>query len=362
MKNKKVIISGANGQDGAYMIRFLLKNTECDILAAVRRTSQPILGNIKDSLNNPRVKLVHLDLNDVHSITTLIKNEQPDFFINLGASTFVPDSWNQPALVMQTNAISLIHILEAVREFIPTCRVYSAGSSEQWGDVLNSPQDETTPMRPRSIYGVSKCAASHICKVYRESYGLYVVHGILLNHESELRQSCFVTRKITQGVARICHAIKNKTPFKPIELGNLDAQRDWSHSEDFVYGIWLMMNQNEPKDYVLSSDETHSVREFVELAFKESGIGQLCCWYKGAKPENEIYGFTYFDSDGEPVVMPVVIINSKFYRPAEVQLLHGCSQKIRQELGWQPKVSFQELVRRMVRHDIETTLDHSEKN
>lgn len=370
---KKVIVTGATGQDGSYMIEYLLKNTDNTVIAAVRRTSQAILSNLKDVIGNPRLKLVTTDLNDVHSVTSLIRDEKPDYFVNFGASAFVPDSWNSPAQVMQTNSVALIHILEAIRQFAPQCRTYSAGSSEQWGNVLYSPQDEKHPPRPRSIYGVSKVAAGMICKVYRESYGLYVVHGILLNHESERRQDYYVSRKVTKGVARIAKAINEGKLFEPIELGNLDAKRDWSHAEDFVDGVWRMMNQvefncrhlraqgilidyepNPPlNEYVLASGETHSIRELVEKAFASAGIRGL---WAGESGPDETYAYL------PPVslerlsqgmgVPPLVRINPVFYRPADVELLLGDSTAARTELGWSPQVSFDDLVKRMVKSDL----------
>lgn len=370
---KKVIVTGATGQDGSYMIEYLLKNTDNTVIAAVRRTSQAILSNLKDVIGNPRLKLVTTDLNDVHSVTSLIRDEKPDYFVNFGASAFVPDSWNSPAQVMQTNSVALIHILEAIRQFAPQCRTYSAGSSEQWGNVLYSPQDEKHPPRPRSIYGVSKVAAGMICKVYRESYGLYVVHGILLNHESERRQDYYVSRKVTKGVARIAKAINEGKLFEPIELGNLDAKRDWSHAEDFVDGVWRMMNQvefncrhlraqgilidyepNPPlNEYVLASGETHSIRELVEKAFASAGIRGL---WAGEPGPDETYVYL------PPVslerlsqgmgVPPLVRINPVFYRPADVELLLGDSTAARTELGWSPQVSFDDLVKRMVKSDL----------
>lgn len=386
---KKIVVTGATGQDGSYMIEYLLANTQDTIIAAIRRTSQAILSNLKGVLDNPRVKLVTLDLNDVHSISILIRDEKPDYFINFGASAFVPDSWNSPAQVMNTNAISLIHILEAVRQYAPQCRVYSSGSSEQWGNVLYSPQDENHPPRPRSIYGVSKVAAGMICKVYRESYGLYVVHGVLLNHESERRQEYYVTRKITKGVARISKAISEGQSFDSLELGNWDAQRDWSHSLDVIDGVWKMLNQEytpmdgtpaidilddeyreefdkkireseektrkawQPKEYVLSSGEVHSVREFVEKAFSVAGIEG---WWMGEGVNETFkwhpYGARHDRSGNPESFWTLVKVNPAFYRPADVETLHGNSSKARSELGWSPKVSFDELVTRMVKHDL----------
>ncbi len=369
---KKIIVTGATGQDGSYMIEYLLANTSNTIIAAIRRTSQAILSNLKDVLDNPRVKLVTVDLCDGEAVRGLIRDEKPDYFINFGAQTFVADSWKHPVAHMQTNAISLIHILEAVREYVPACRVYSAGSSEELGDVLYSPQDEKHPMRPRSPYGVAKCAARLLCKVYRESYGLYVVHGMLFNHESERRQDYFVSRKITKAVARIARAIKDGKPFGPLELGNLDAKRDWSHAEDFVDGVWRMLNQDEyradfpvnahsnpllmwqhdasnAREYILSSGETHTVREFVKKAFAAAGIETY--WSSDGLTE---YAVAWNKPTPNEMAAPakLVRINPAFYRPAEVALLLGTSEAARRELGWSPKVSFDDLVNRMVKHDL----------
>jgi GDPmannose 4,6-dehydratase len=344
----KVIVTGATGQDGSYMIDFLLENTQHEIIAAVRRTSQFINGNLKHNLSNPRLKIIHLDLIDPHSITSAIKNEKPDYFINFGAQTFVKDSWNMPALHFSTNATATIHILEAIKNYAPLCRFYSAGSSEEFGDISYSPQDINHPMKARSPYGASKIAARQLVKVYRESYGLYAVHGILFNHESPRRQSYFVTRKITKNVARIYHALKKGSmDFEPLKLGNLNAKRDWSDSKDFVEGVWLMLNQDKPKDYVLSSGETHSIKEFIERAFNEAKI--IGIWLNENNPEKIIYAMPVLD---DIQYIPLVVVDPEFYRPAEVDLLLGDSSPIREELGWKPKTSFGELVKKMVEHDI----------
>lgn len=379
-KNKKVIITAANGQDGSNMVDFLLEATNNDIVGTVRRTSQPILNNLTAAIGNPRFRLELMDLNDPHSIDELIKKENPDYFINFGASAFVPDSWNSPAACMQTNSLSLIHILESVRKYNRMCRVYSSGSSEQFGNVLYSPQDEKHPMNPRSIYGVSKCAASHICKVYRESYGLFVVHGLLYNHEGLRRQFSYVTRKITSNVARIFNEIQNNLPITSLRLGELDARRDWSDSVDFMDGIWRMINQEKyngkiealisqydqtgklllPRDinpawhsilvknineYILSSGETHTIREFCEIAFEHAGFPKLQWEGKGISEKG-------FILDGNKKKVILIEVDKEFYRPADVMLLHGDSSRARKELGWKPKISFIQLVQRMVENDL----------
>lgn len=356
---KKVIVSGATGQDGSYMCEYLLKNTDCEVLGATRRTSQPILKNLQNCLGNPRFRLVPIELTDAHSVIDLIRKEEPDYFLNFAASSFVADSWNQPAFTMEANANALLHILEAVRKYKPSCRVYSSGSSEQWGDIKYCPQDEKHPMSPRSIYGVSKCAASHICKVYRESYHLYVVHGILTNHESPRRQSHFVSKKITEAVARINKALSTNKIFESCELGNIYAKRDWSHSKDFIDGVWRMINQEQHrpdrtrfnketpekyiKDYVLASNETYSVKDLVSFAFNKVGIYGF--WQGEGIDEKYIH-----EHNGINKVL--VNINKAFYRPADVELLHGDSSLARIELKWQPKYSFKELINEMVEEDV----------
>lgn len=347
---KKVLITGISGQDGSYMADYLLENTDHEIYGMVRHSSNPNKKNYKHLLNNPRFQVISGDLTDLVSISYVVDKIKPDYFINFGAQSFVFESWNTPVSTFEIDAMGPLHCLEAIRLYAPKCRFYSAGSSEEVGDVDCSPQDINHPLKPRSPYGAAKCAAKMITKVYRESYNLYAIHGRLYNHESERRGEAFVTRKITKGVARIYHAIKNGQDFAPIELGNLDAKRDWSHALDFVDGIWKMLNQKEPKEYLLSSDETHSVREFVELAFKASGIQGI--WFENLKkaPESEVYAH----KDGNIITgLHLVSINPQFYRPAEVSILLGDSTEIRKELGWKPKVSFNQLVERMVKNDIE---------
>ncbi len=358
---KKVIISGVSGQDGSYMVDYLLANTTHLIYGMVRRTAKPDYSNLEKALSNPRFQLVVGDLSDSQSIDNLVRRIKPDYFINLAAQSYVGSSWDLVEMTLDTTGIGLARILESVRRHVPQCRVYSAGSSEQWGDVAYSPQDEKHPMRPRSPYGCAKCLASHLAKVYRESYGLYVVHAILTNHESERRGHEFVTRKITLGVARIAKAIKEGKPFDPIELGNLDAKRDWSHAEDFVEGMWRMLHQEEHREtmrgvlpqhlsrcleeYVLASGESHTVRDFVNRAFWAAGFYSID-WSMplGAiGPESEV-GY----ADGHLVIR----INPEHYRPADVEQLLGDSTRARTELNWSPKVSFDQLVERMVRNDL----------
>jgi len=349
---KKIIITGILGQDGANMAEYLLslydefglEEYDYEIYGMMRRSANPNLKNIEKIKNHPRFNLQFLDLGDSASIDTAVKEIQPDYFINFAANSFVGISWKMPEQVMNINALGVLRCLEAIRKFKPDCRFYSAGSSEEWGNVDYSPQDITHPIKPRSPYGASKAAARHLVKVYRESYGLYAVHGILFNHEGTKRGEEFVTRKISKGVARIKDALDSmifeKEAPDPIELGNLDAKRDWSDSRDFVEGVWLMLNQDSPKDYILSSGETHSIREFIEKAFAVAGINGS--WYGEGLDEVFVTG-----------QQTLVRINPEFYRPAEVDLLLGDSSPIRKKLGWEPKISFDKLVESMVLYDIE---------
>lgn len=346
----KVIVTGILGQDGANMVEYLIKNTDAKIFGMIRRTSNPNFVNCQAFIKNERFQLVYGDLSDSVSLDNLVRDIQPDYFINFAAQSFVGCSWDIPLQTFDANATGVARCLEAVRRFQPNCRFYSAGSSEEFGDVQYSPQDILHPVRPRSPYGASKAAARHLVKVYRESYNLYAVHGILFNHEGTKRGEEFVTRKISKGVARIYHAIKNNKEFAPIQLGNLDAKRDWSDSEDFVDGVWKMLNQNKPKDYILSSNETHTIREFINKAFEHANIYGV--WHGGGQ-EEQLSVTTEYAIKNEVQSSVLIKINPKFYRPAEVELLLGDSTPAREELGWKPKISFDNLVERMVKYDID---------
>jgi GDPmannose 4,6-dehydratase len=343
---KKIIITGVTGQDGSYMADYLLKNTEHEIYGMIRRSSTNNQHNIKHLLNNSRFKLVTGDLTDSQSIDNIVRDIRPDYFINLAAQSFVGASWQIPEQTFDIDAVGVIRCLEAIRKHAPKCRFYNAGSSEELGNVDYSPQDEKHPLKPRSPYGAAKAAARHIVKVYRESYNLFAIQGLLYNHESPRRGEEFVTRKITKAVAKIKKALDYKYKFEPLELGNIDTKRDWSHAEDFVKGIWLMLNNNEPKEYILSSGETHTVREFVEKSFNAAGIFGYWGYIDGSNyiPENEIF----YKDTGEILMR----INVNFYRPAEVDLLLGDSEKAKRELGWIPQNSFNHLVKEMVQFDL----------
>jgi GDPmannose 4,6-dehydratase len=347
--NRKVIvITGVTGQDGSHMVDFLLKNTDYLIFGGVRRLSVYNHENIRH-IKSDRFRLINFDLTDSHAISRTIEKLQPDYFINFAAQSFVASSWDFSRQTWQTNSTAILDILEAIRLYKPSCRLYQAGSSEEFGNVLYTPQDENHPLRPRSPYGASKAASRQLMKVYRDSYNLYAIQGWLFNHEGTRRGEEFVTRKITKNVARINYAIKTNLSFEPLELGNIEAKRDWSDSEDFVEGVWMMLNQDIynknydgiPKEYVFSSNETHTIKEFAEKAFLTAGIDGK--WVG----QNE---HAIFVSNTNQTLIQ---INPKFYRPAEVELLLGNSQKARDELGWRPKISFDNLIKKMVEWDIE---------
>lgn len=347
---KTVVITGVTGQDGSHMVDFLLKNTDYLIFGGVRRLSVYNHENIKH-INSNRFHLINFDLTDPHAIARTVEKIQPDYFINFAAQSFVASSWDFARQTWAANSTSILDILEAIRLYKPSCRLYQAGSSEEFGNIIYTPQDEKHPLRPRSPYGASKAASRQLIKVYRDSYNLYAIQGWLFNHEGTRRGEEFVTRKVTKNVARIFNSIKNNQEFIPLELGNIEAKRDWSDAEDFVEGVWMMLNQDHynknyngiPQEYVFSSNETHTIKEFVEKAFTIAGI------HGNWIGENE---HVMYISDQNKVL---VQINPKFYRPAEVELLLGNSNKARTELGWAPKISFDKLVEKMVRWDIENS-------
>lgn len=348
INNRKVIVvTGVTGQDGSLMVDFLLKNTDYLIFGGVRRLSVYNHENIKH-IKSDRFHLINFDLTDSHAISRTIEKLAPDYFINFAAQSFVASSWDFARQTWETNSTSVLDILEAIRLYKPECRLYQAGSSEEFGNVLYTPQDENHPLRPRSPYGASKAASRQLIKVYRESYNLYAVQGWLFNHEGVRRGGEFVTRKITKNIARIKKLIDQNKQFEPLELGNVDAKRDWSDAEDFIKGIWLMLNQDNPKDYILASGETHTIREFVELAFKSAGINGKWSFTEVVSSQNSLENEVFKKDTGEMLTK----INPKFYRPAEVELLLGDPSLAKKELGWKPKTSFQDLVIKMVNHDL----------
>jgi GDPmannose 4,6-dehydratase len=314
---KRAIITGITGQDGSYLAELLLQHNY-DVVGVVRRCSAPNLWRISGILD--RITLRPADLLDQLSLIRLIDEVRPDEFYNLAAMSFVPASWDQPMLTGEFNAQGVTRVLEALRTVDPRIRLYQASSSEMFGKVREVPQTEMTPFYPRSPYGVSKAYGHYITVNYRESYNLFACSGILFNHESPRRGQEFVTRKVTHGVARIKLGLADT-----LSLGNLDASRDWGFAGDYVRAMWLMLQQNEPDDYVVATGVSHTVADLVEVAFGHAGLD----WRKH------------------------VVQDPKFLRPAEVDHLIGDPSKARRVLGWEPQTDFNALIRMMVDADIE---------
>jgi GDPmannose 4,6-dehydratase len=313
----KALITGVTGQDGSYLAELLLQRGY-EVVGVVRRTSHHSYERIEHLLD--RIEVVAADLLDQHSLTVVLQDTRPDEVYNLAAQSYVPTSWTQPVLTGEFTALGVTRILEAIRLVHPSARFYQASSSEMFGRVTETPQRETTPFYPRSPYGVAKVYGHWITVNYRESYKLYAVSGILFNHESPRRGIEFVTRKVTDGVARIKLGIS-----KQLKLGNLDARRDWGFAGDYVDAMWRMLQQPTPQDYVIGTGRTHSVRELVETAFSHVGLD----WQK------------------------YVATDPRFIRPAEVDLLQADASKARRELGWSPTIGFKDLVGMMVDADLQ---------
>ena len=333
---KTAIITGVTGQDGSYLAELLLSKGY-QVYGLVRRTSQPTQGRslINHLLKNERFHLVNGDLTDQSSIDNAVNEIQPDEFYNLGAQSFVPESWRSPTMTADVTGLGALRCLEAIKLVKPDCRFYQAGSSEQFGEVREIPQNELTPFYPRSPYGCAKVFAYEITRNYRESYGLYACTGILFNHESPRRGLEFVTRKVTMTVARIASGLDEF-----LSIGNVKAKRDWGFAGDYVEMQWRMLQQEEPEDFVVATGETHSVQDMINMAF--SRVGFDLTW------SGEGVDTIATDQDG--VVR--VKTNPKFFRPAEVDLLVGDYTLASQKLGWKPSTSFEELVNMMVDSDV----------
>lgn len=317
---KKAFITGITGQDGSYLAELLL-DKGYKVYGLTRRTSTQNFARIEHIIHNPNLELVSGDLVDQHSLTNALKDINPDEIYNLAAQSFVKASWAQPVLTGDFTGLGVTRVLEAMRLVCPEAKFYQASSSEMFGKVQEVPQNEKTPFYPRSPYGVAKVYGHWITVNYRESFDMFAVSGILFNHESPRRGLEFVTRKIANAVARIKLGKQEK-----VELGNLDAKRDWGYAKDYVEAMWLMLQQENPDDYVIATGETHSVQEFLELACKFAGIED---WQS------------------------VYLHNPKYDRPAEVDLLIGDASKAKKQLGWEPSVTFEELVKLMVEAEIE---------
>jgi GDPmannose 4,6-dehydratase len=314
---KRALITGITGQDGSYLAELLLEQGY-EVHGMVRRASTEKFDRIEHLRD--RVTLHQGDLLDQRSLVDTLRAARPEEIYNLAAMSFVALSWVQPTLTADFTGVGVTRMLEAVREACPEARFYQASSSEMFGKVREVPQSETTPLYPRSPYGVAKVYGHFITINYRESYGLHATSGILFNHESPRRGLEFVTRKITWHAAAIKHGLRDK-----LALGNLDAKRDWGYAKDYVKAMWLMLQQDEPEDFVIATGKTHTVRECVEVAFDEAGLGD---WER------------------------YVELDPQFLRPAEVDLLIGDPTKAKEQLGWVPETSFEELIRLMTRADL----------
>lgn len=321
---KRALITGITGQDGSYLTELLLAKGY-EVHGIIRRSSSFNTERIDHLYNDPhenniKLRLHYGDLNDASSLHSIVSQVCPDEIYNLGAQSHVRVSFDIPEYTGEITGLGAMRLLETVRKVGLSCRFYQASSSELYGKVAEIPQRESTPFHPRSPYACAKAYAFYVAQNYREAYGLHISNGILFNHESERRGETFVTRKITRAIGRIKHGMQNE-----LFLGNLDAKRDWGHAEDYVEAMWLMLQQNQGDDYVVGTGETHSVREFLELAF---GAAELDC-------------------------RDFVKIDPRYFRPAEVDVLLADPTKARNVLGWKPKITFEQLVTRMVAHDVE---------
>jgi GDPmannose 4,6-dehydratase len=315
---KTALITGITGQDGSYLAELLLEKNY-RVVGMTRRTSTEVHERIEHIVDD--VEIVSGDLLDQTSMTSIVNDVRPNEIYNLAAQSFVPASWSQPVLTGEFTALGVTRVLEAIRHVDPTIRFYQASSSEMFGKVAESPQNETTPFYPRSPYGVAKVYGHWITVNYRESYGLFACSGICFNHESPRRGKEFVTRKISDGVARIKLGLA-----KELRLGNLDAHRDWGYAGDYVRAMWLMLQQDRPQDYVIATGRMHSVRDFVRIAFEAAGLGSF---------------------------EPYVAIDPRFIRPAEVDMLIGDAGRAERSLGWRPEIGFERLVAMMVEADLD---------
>jgi GDPmannose 4,6-dehydratase len=332
---KKAVITGITGQDGYYLANFLL-NKGYEVYGMHRRSSLDIEERIADLRG--KIKLVHGDVTDTSSLVNILQKVNPDEFYNLAAQSFVPDSWTQLESTAEITGLGVLKCLEAIRLTNRDIKFYQASSSEMFGNTPESPQNENSPFLPRSPYGFSKVFGYHATINYRESFGIHASNGILFNHESSKRGKQFVTRKISHSVAEI----KTGKQDYSLGLGNLNAKRDWGYALDYVEAMWMMLQQEKPGDFVIGTGETHSVREFAEEAFGVAGI--TVKWEKKGVDERG-----YDATTGREIVS----VDSRLFRPAEIDLLCADPRKARENIGWEPKTDFKGLVKIMVEHDIE---------
>jgi len=345
-KNKIALITGITGQDGSYLAELLLKKGY-EVHGIIRRSSSFNTGRLDHIYQDPHTDDQNLflhygDMTDSLSIDNIVYKVKPDEIYHLAAQSHVHVSFDIPKYTGEVDALGTLYMLEAMKKHAPNAKFYNATTSELYGKVLEIPQKETTPFNPRSPYGVAKLYSYHIVKNYRESYNLFAVNGILFNHESERRGSTFVTKKITEGLAKY---LKDGTPFY---LGNLEAKRDWGYAPDFVEGMWMMLQQEDPEDFVLATGETHTIKEFIEECLHNVGLlGKLSGGFQWKK--NEKGRDILWNNISNQLVIG---IDEKYYRPAEVDLLLGDPSKAKEKLGWEAKTKFEDLVKRMMLNEM----------
>tara|TARA_R110000772_G_scaffold213627_1_gene324185 strand:+ start:3197 stop:4240 length:1044 start_codon:yes stop_codon:yes gene_type:complete len=336
-KKLKVFVTGVTGQDGSYMVDYLLnKYKDIEVYGGVRTVSVENRVNTRGFSKDPRYTQVRFDLTDSHSVDKAIEDINPDYFINLAAQSFVGDSWDIPASTFQINAVGVLNCLESIRRHCPRCKFYNAGTSEEFGDVSYSPQDEDHPLKPRSPYGASKVSARMLVKTYRESYNMFAVQMWLFNHESPRRPDKFVTQKIIKALSK----------GEPVRLGNIYSKRDWSHAKDMVKAIWHVMQQDEPREYVIGSGETYTIKDFCNFTLEELGIFSEGEWRGEGLDEKFCIGEE-----------AIIEIDPAFFRPAEVELLKADPSKIKKELDWTPEYDIMRLIEDMVNSELNKNRD-----
>jgi len=348
MENKTALITGITGQDGSYLAEFLL-GKGYNVHGVMRRSSSFNTHRIDHIYSHPRLKLHFGDMTDAFSLDNLIIDLQPDELYHLAAQSHVHVSFELPKYTAEVDAIGTLNLLEAIRKHSKHTKFYNACTSELFGKVQETPQNENTPFYPRSPYGVAKLYSYWITKNYREAYDLFVANGILFNHESERRGHTFVTRKITLGLAKLSNNYPlvqdKKQVIPPVELGNLYSKRDWGYAPDYVEGMWRMLQQDKGEEFVLATNETHTIKEFIEVALEYTPFAGKTKWEGEGIEEKLMY---------DNIVL--IKINPKYYRPTEVDILVGDTFKAKNELGWEPSTTFKELVRKMIKHDLNNDL------
>jgi GDPmannose 4,6-dehydratase len=337
---KKILLAGITGQDGSYLAELLLEKG-CEVHGIIRRSSSFNTQRIEHIYDNPNLILHYGDMTDSLSLDSIMFKVKPDEIYNLAAQSHVGTSFFIPEYTGQVDALGTLKLLEAMRKHVPKSKFYNAATSELFGRVLETPQTEKTPFNPVSPYGIAKQYAFNICKNYRESYGMFISNGILFNHESERRGETFVTRKITIGLSKWVKG------GPAVELGNLDSKRDWGYAADYVEGMYLMLQHNTPDDFILATNETHTIREFINEACKYINYSTVKIEpvWKGSGTDEVLV-----DNISGRIIIK---INPKYFRPTDVDLLLGDATKVEETLGWKPKVTFYELVKKMMKFDIE---------